>query len=299
MQILHDLDEIKTACRGAARRGTLGLVPTMGALHEGHLSLVRRACDECEQVAVSVFVNPLQFGDAADLQRYPRRLDDDAALLATAGAHIVAALQEQQMYPPGFSTRITQGPELTTSLEGAARPGHFEGVLTVVAKLFAIAGPCRAYFGRKDFQQTVVVQRLISDLDLPVELVVCDIRRDDDGLALSSRNAFLSAADRRRGLSLIAALSVAQQLFSAGETSGPALEAAMTTLLRDALGHDPDYAGIVDARDLSRRPTARVGDVAVVAGRVGAVRLLDNHVLGAPLPDAAADDRPPRPSATP
>ncbi|MFT7462414.1 MAG: pantoate--beta-alanine ligase [Pseudohongiellaceae bacterium] len=281
MKILRELSAIKAACRDAGRHGRLGLVPTMGALHEGHLSLVRRACDECDQVAVSVFVNPLQFGDRQDLERYPRQLEEDAALLADAGAHIVAALQEHEMYPAGFSTTVTQGSQLTRSLEGAARPGHFDGVLTVVAKLFSIAGPCTAYFGQKDFQQTVVVRRLIDDLDLPVHFTVCDIRRDHDGLALSSRNAFLSADDRRRGLSLVTALRAAEQLFDQGETSREVLEGAMHKILCEALGQAPDYAAIVDPLDLSQRPTVKRGDVAVLAGQVGPVRLLDNHVLGA------------------
>ncbi len=287
MQLLASLDEIKAACRSAASTGTLGLVPTMGALHEGHLSLVRRACEECDQVAVSIFVNPLQFGEAIDFERYHRPLDADAAMLADAGAHIVAALQEQEMYPPGYITKVTMGPELTRSLEGAARPGHFDGVLTVVAKLFGIANPTRAYFGRKDFQQAVVVRRLIRDLDLPIELVVCDILRDDDGMAMSSRNAFLSPSGRQRGLSLVAALSAVEQLFAAGETSVPALEEAMQTVLRAGLGCSPDYANIVDPDDMSSPPKARLGDVAVVAGPVagpeGDVRLLDNHVLGSAL----------------
>ena len=291
MQLLAALDEIQAACRAAASTGTLGLIPTMGALHEGHLSLVRRACDECDQVAVSIFVNPLQFGEAIDLERYHRPLDADAAMLAEAGAHIVAVLQEQEMYPPGFSTMITMGPEMTMSLEGAARPGHFDGVLTVVAKLFGIANPTRAYFGRKDYQQAVVVRRLIRDLNLPIELVVCDILRDDDGMAMSSRNAFLSPTGRQRGLSLVAALSAAERLFAAGETSVAALEGAMQAVLEAGLGRSPDYANIVDPDDLSSSPTARPGDVAVVAGPVagpeGDVRLLDNHVLGTAPPGPA------------
>lgn len=283
MQVLASLDEIKTACRNAGGCGQLGLVPTMGALHEGHLSLVRRARTECDQVVVSIFVNPLQFGESADLQRYPRQLDQDAALLSEAGTDIVAALQQEEMYPPDFATRISQAPELTETLEGEARPGHFEGVLTVVAKLFAIAGPCRSYFGHKDFQQTVVVRRMIEDLDLPVDLVVCNTLRDHDGMAMSSRNVFLSAEHRQRGLSLVRSLARAEQLFSAGESSGAAIEAAMQALLTDGLGHAPDYAALVDPGNMSRRDVARAGDVAVVAGRVGDIRLLDNHVLGSTL----------------
>jgi len=281
VHVLRTVPEVRAACARAAREGTLGFVPTMGALHAGHLALVRRARAENQTVAVSIFVNPLQFDEAADFARYPRTEEADADLLEAAGCDLLLLLPKDGMYPPGFATRIDQ-PALSGVLEGAARPGHFGGVLTVVAKLLAIAQPARAYFGRKDFQQTVLVRRLVTDLDLATQIVVCDTVRDADGLALSSRNVFLSPAERARGLSLVHGLAAAEAAFERGERSGPALEAALRAELA-GLPDPPDYAAIVDPDDLSPRPVARAGDVAVVAARVGRVRLIDNHVLGAKI----------------
>ncbi len=282
MLVLKDVDSAADACRAAAGRGTLGLVPTMGALHAGHTALVRRARAENDAVAVSIFVNPLQFDDPGDLQRYPRTEAQDARLLEQAGCDLLLLLPRDGMYPAGFATRIDQ-PTLTGVLEGAQRPGHFAGVLTVVAKLFALAQPTRAYFGRKDFQQSVLVRRLARDLNLPVEVVTCETVRDADGLALSSRNVFLSPADRSRGLSLVRALADAEAAFEAGQRDGAALAALMHATLQAGLGAPPDYATVVDPDDLSVRATARAGDVAVLAARVGPVRLIDNHVLGAKI----------------
>jgi pantoate--beta-alanine ligase len=275
--------EARAACAAAARSGTLGFVPTMGALHAGHVALVRRARAENACVAVSIFVNPLQFDDPGDLARYPRTEEADAALLAQAGCDLLLLLPKEGMYPPGFATRIDQ-PALTGVLEGAVRPGHFAGVLTVVAKLLAMAQPTAAYFGRKDFQQTVLVRRLVADLDVPARIVVCDTVRDADGLALSSRNVFLSPTDRVRGLSLVAALMAAEAAFEQGQRDGATLEAVLRSALAGTGSRvgsvQADYASIVDPDDLTRRATARAGDVAVVAARVGPVRLIDNHVLG-------------------
>jgi pantoate--beta-alanine ligase len=286
VRTLTRLAEARAACHAAGRAGRLGFVPTMGALHAGHAALVRRARAENDTVAVSIFVNPLQFDEAQDYARYPRTLERDAALLAEAGADLVLSLHADEMYPPGFATQVTQAAGLTTVLEGAARPGHFAGVLTVVAKLFGIAGPCRAYFGRKDYQQTVVVARLVADLHLPVELVVCDTVREPDGLALSSRNAFLQPADRARGLSLVAALAAAEAAFERGERDGEALAAVLRATLAAGGVPSPDYAVVADPHDLLPRggaAPARAGDVALLAARVGAVRLIDNHLLGARL----------------
>jgi len=283
VRTLRSVAEARAACAAAARAGTLGFVPTMGALHAGHLALVRRARAENASVAVSIFVNPLQFDDAGDLARYPRTEEADAALLAEAGCDLLLLLPKEGMYPPGFATRIDQ-PALTGVLEGAVRPGHFAGVLTVVAKLLALAQPTAAYFGRKDFQQTVLVRRLVADLDLPARIVVCETVRDADGLALSSRNVFLSPPDRARGLSLVAALMAAEAAFEQGQRDGAALESVLRSALAGtgapAGSVQADYAAIVDPDDLTRRATARAGDVAVVAARVGPVRLIDNHVLG-------------------
>jgi pantoate--beta-alanine ligase len=279
VRILRGVAESQQACRAAARVGSLGCVPTMGALHAGHLSLVARARAENDSVVVTLFVNPLQFDEAADFRRYPRTEEVDAALLEGAGCDLLLVLRQDEMYPAGFATRLDQ-PALSGVLEGAARPGHFSGVLTVVAKLFAITSPTRAYFGRKDFQQTVLVRRLVADLNLPLAVVVCDTLRDRDGLALSSRNVFLSPADRTRGLSLVAALAAAEAAFESGERDGAALVSTMQSVLSAGLAGPPDYAAVVDPDDLSPRAVARPGDVAVVAAHVGPVRLIDNHVLG-------------------
>ena len=279
MRILRGVAESQAACREAARRGSVGCVPTMGALHAGHLSLVARARAENDTVVVTLFVNPLQFDESADFARYPRTEEADARLLLGAGCDLLLVLRQEEMYPPGFATRIDQA-SLTGVLEGAARPGHFAGVLTVVAKLLAITQPARAYFGRKDFQQTVLVRRLVADLNLPLQVVVCDTLRDKDGLALSSRNVFLSPADRARGLSLAAALAAAEDAFEKGQRDSAALVAVLQSVLSAGLDGAPDYAAVVDPDDLSPRAVARPGDVAVVAARVGPVRLIDNHVLG-------------------
>lgn len=281
--LLRGLNEARDACHAAGRSGSLGLVPTMGALHDGHISLVTAARAACQTVAVTIFVNPLQFGPGEDLSRYPRQELQDCNLLADAGADLVLLLAAHEMYPPDFATRITQT-GLTTVLEGAARPGHFDGVLTVVAKLFALAGPCQAFFGQKDYQQTVVVRRMIDDLLLPVQMHVCPIRRDPDGLALSSRNAFLSTDDRARGLSLVASLRALQASFDQGERDGAVLQQQLQSRLQQGLGHAPDYAALVDGRTLQPVPRAQPGQVALVAGRAGSTRLLDNHVLGHSLP---------------
>lgn len=287
MRSLTGLQEIGAACRDARAAGSLGLVPTMGALHEGHLALVRRARAENDSVAVSVFVNPLQFDEAADFERYPRRAAEDARLLASAGAHLTLLLAQDEMYPPGFGTRVVQDARLTETLEGALRPGHFAGVLTVVAKLFGIVQPTRAYFGRKDYQQTVVVRRMVTDLVLGPQVVVCDTVRAADGLALSSRNAQLSETERRRALALVHALSAAEARFEAGERSGPVLEALMRAVLDRELGGAPDYVAVADPERLSPRAEARAGDVLLLAARVGRTRLIDNHVLGQPPPTPA------------
>lgn len=285
MNVLRALGDARTAARRAARDGSLGLVPTMGFLHDGHLSLVRAARERDDTVAVTIFVNPLQFGEGEDFGAYPRDEARDLALLEDAGVDLALVLQHEEMYPAGFATTITQTEGLDR-LEGAERPGHFDGVLTVVAKLFLLTGAQRAYFGQKDLQQTVVVRRMVRDLELPVDVVVCPIRRDTDGMALSSRNVYLDADGRRRGRSLVAALRRAEALFAAGETDAAAIERALHETLREGLGRDADYARLLDPDDLSPRDVARAGDALVVAGRVGRTRLLDNHLLGDALPPA-------------
>ena len=256
----------------------IGLVPTMGALHAGHLSLVERARRESSIVVVSAFVNPIQFGASDDFERYPRDPDRDAALLLEAGADAIYRPTVEVMYPRGATTRVRVG-GVAEPLEGAARPGHFEGVATVVTKLFAAVDPDRAYFGQKDAQQVAVVKRLVLDLDLGVEIRVCPTVRDADGLALSSRNAHLSPEERRAASALSSALRLAAERYAAGERDPMRLR----QILHDRLAHEPlarvDYAEVVDPETF--RPP---GDLAVVAAWIGATRLIDNHRLSEPLP---------------
>jgi pantoate--beta-alanine ligase len=261
--------------------GPVGFVPTMGALHEGHAALVRRARAECESVVASVFVNPLQFGQASDLARYPRTLDADVALLAREGCDAVYAPDADDVYPEGMSSFAEVG-GLSTVLEGAARPGHFRGVATVVAKLLLRARPDRSFFGRKDAQQCAVVRRLVRDLDLPGEVVAAPTVRDVDGLALSSRNRFLSPEDRERALAIPASLFEARLAAASGERRASALaEVARGVLSRASIA--PDYLVLVDpdsfaeADALEGRPA-----LLVVAAKVGSVRLLDNAWVAAP-----------------
>jgi len=280
VRILTRPREAAAACRAAAAAGSLGFVPTMGALHEGHLALVRRARDENASVAVSIFVNPLQFDDPADLARYPRQPERDAEQLARAGADLLLLLSAGEMYPEGYATRVVLDERLSGALEGRLRPGHFTGVATVVTKLLHLAAPARAYFGRKDFQQCAVVRRVVADLELPVEVVVCDTVRDEDGLALSSRNALLAADERRRALALPAALAAAERAFEGGERRATALAGIARAVLERGLDAPPDYVAVVDG-ELRPVDVARAGDALLLAARVGRVRLIDNHLLGA------------------
>ena len=261
--------------RCAGRR--VGLVPTMGALHAGHVSLVRRARLECERTAVSIFVNPLQFGPSEDFERYPRRLDTDLAVLRAEGVDVAYLPSVDGMYPPGATARVRVA-ELDDVLEGACRPGHFEGVATIVLKLFEAARPDRAYFGQKDAQQAAVVTRLARDLDTSVEIVVCPTVREPDGLALSSRNVYLAGDERRAALCLVDALRAANERYGDGERDPAALRAAMHAVLAAEPMARVDYAEVVD--DATFRPPGRL---AVLAVRIGATRLIDNHHLGEPL----------------
>ena len=279
------------------RVGLVGLVPTMGALHDGHRSLMARARAECEVVAVSIFVNPLQFGDPEDMERYPRTLERDLLVCAEAGADVVFVPTLREMYPSwpaAPSTTVSVG-GVSDAWEGAARPGHFDGVATVVAKLFAIAGPCRAYFGLKDFQQLAVVRCLARDLALPVEVVGCPIVREADGLALSSRNVRLSADERAAATVLSSALAAGRAAVASGERSGAAVGRAM----RAAVATEPlvrlDYAVAVDAATLQESDAIDDPQAVrlLVAAQVGPVRLIDNSAAL-----EAVDDVPAVPDAT-
>jgi pantoate--beta-alanine ligase len=272
--ILRTRDELRAVLAGAAP----GLVPTMGALHAGHAALIARAAAENARTVVSVFVNPTQFDDPADLARYPRDLALDAALAAAAGADLVFAPPPDEVYPTGFATSVTVGGP-AEPWEGAARPGHFRGVATVVAVLLNLVRPARAYFGEKDWQQLVVVRRLHADLALPGEIVGCPTVRDADGLALSSRTARLSADERRRALAVPRALSRIAGLAAGGEGDTARLLAAGRAVLDPVPGLAVEYLAVVDGATLAPLPAVRPGARVLVAARLGAVRLLDNAAL--------------------
>ncbi len=270
-----ELQHVVCSARGERQR--IGLVPTMGALHEGHLSLVDAARRECSFNVATIFVNPTQFGPDEDYLRYPRTWEQDLAQLAARGVDVVFAPQRAEMYRPDNATTVAvEG--VTARWEGAVRPGHFAGVATIVLKLFHAASPDVAYFGQKDYQQTAVVRRMVADLDLPIEIRVCPIVRDAGGLALSSRNVYLSTDERSRALSLSQSLRGADELFRRGERSAGVVEAAMKAIL-SATGVDIDYAAIVDPDTLEPISQLEAGSVALVAARVGATRLIDNHIF--------------------
>ena len=275
MQVFETIEAFRLA-RSAFP--TLGFVPTMGFLHEGHLGLVRRAKAENGAVAVSIFVNPTQFGPNEDYASYPRDPDRDLALLKDAGADLVFLPTPDVLYPPGFATRINVG-GVADELEGQSRPGHFSGVATVVTKLFNIVQPQRAYFGQKDAQQCAVVRRFVADLNIPVEIVVCDIAREADGLARSSRNVRLTAEDRQKAPALFQALQEAARLFRNGERDADVLENALRTALTNAGLPDIDYATVVNADTFRREQPCPDPALALLAVGAGDVRLIDNMLL--------------------
>ncbi len=276
MRTLRTVSELRTALHESRRAGrTIGLVPTMGAFHDGHLSLMRRARADCEVVVVSLFVNPIQFNEQTDLDAYPRDERRDAALAADIGVDFLFAPPREEIYPDGFATTVAVA-RVSEHLEGTFRgPEHFTGVATVVTKLFNIVAPSVAYFGQKDAQQTLVIRRLVRDLDLPVRIEVCPTVREPDGLAMSSRNAHLSAEERRRALALHRSLQLAGDAVREGEHQPTAVRARALAELAQA-GVEPEYFELVSTSTLA--PVERIeGEVlAVVAGRVGTTRLIDN-----------------------
>ncbi|MGD0592913.1 MAG: pantoate--beta-alanine ligase [Acidimicrobiales bacterium] len=295
MDLIGSRDVVGKALQSARARGaSVAFVPTMGALHGGHVSLMTAARGDCDVVAVSIFVNPTQFGDAADLASYPRNLDTDLELCAAAGVDVVFAPSLAEMYPEGsLDTAVVPG-VLADVLEGPSRPGHFTGVATIVTKLLSIAGSCRAYFGEKDFQQLVIVRRLVADLDLPVEVVGCPTVREPDGLAMSSRNGRLAPDERAAARALFQALSAGAQAVAEGECSG----AAVASLMGGVLGAEPlvaaDYTAVADPVTLQTATEIASEVRLLVAAAVGPVRLIDN-VAAAPgspgglFPAAEAD----------
>ena len=274
MQIARTPSEVRAVIAGTER--PLGLVPTMGALHAGHLALVRRARAECRFLAVSLFVNPLQFGPGEDYDRYPRAFESDTAALRAAGVDLVYAPAAATMYPPGFATGVDPGP-LGEVFEGALRPGHFRGVATVCTKLFATVPPERAYFGAKDAQQVAVLQRVVADLDLPLELVVCPTVREADGLALSSRNVYLDAEQRAAAPSLHRALDAVVSAVRGGETDRERAVARGRAELRAPLRLA--YLEIVDPATFEAHATVRLPALAIASAWAGTTRLIDNEPI--------------------
>lgn len=277
--LTHTADELRREL-AAARKAhqSVGLVPTMGALHEGHLSLVDACRRDCGLTVVTVFVNPAQFGAGEDIASYPRSLDADLKLLAGRGADVVFVPETDAVYRDGHATYVeVGGPALP--LEGEFRPGHFRGVATIVLKLFHLVEPQRAYFGRKDLQQSLVVRRMVVDLDLPIKIVVCPTVREPDGLAMSSRNAYLSAEERSRALAISQSLQRARQSVAKGTRDARAIVADMRELLR-AADLKIDYVAICDPQTLEPLERVEGPAVALVAARVGRARLIDNEMLG-------------------
>jgi pantoate--beta-alanine ligase len=281
VRTVRDVSELRQAVqreRRAAR--SIALVPTMGFFHDGHLSLIRRARQDCDFVVVSLFVNPAQFGPGEDLEGYPRDEDRDLALAEAEGVDVLFAPAVEQVYPAGFATSVEVG-GLTDTLEGDPRQrgsAHFRGVTTMVTKLFNMVGPDVAFFGQKDAQQALVIRKLVRDLDIPVRIEVCPTVRDANGLALSSRNAYLSDQDRRRARALGRALRAAESRVAAGERDARAVVAAARAEL-EAAGIEPDYLDLRSATDLSPVERVNGSTLLAVAARVGRARLIDNTIL--------------------
>jgi pantoate--beta-alanine ligase len=271
--------EMKAACRQATRSGkTLGFVPTMGALHEGHLSLVRAAKARCNFTAVSIFVNPLQFAPTEDLAKYPRPLERDAGMLEQLGVDLLFLPTPDEMYPPGSQTHVLVG-DLSDKLDGASRPGHFRGVATVVTKLFEIVRPDCAFFGQKDAAQVAVLRKLVSDLDMDVEIVVCPIVREKDGLAMSSRNMYLTPEQRQQALVLHRALMRVQMTADQGERNVAKLIEGGKQVIAEEPAARLDYFAVVDPNTLDPVADVSRGTLVAVAAYFGTTRLIDNILL--------------------
>jgi len=275
MKVIRTVGELRTALADSPR--PVGLVPTMGFFHDGHLSLMRAARAANQTVVVSLFVNPAQFGPGEDLEAYPRDEARDLLEAAAAGVDIVFAPGVDEVYPEGFDTKVLVG-GLTEPLDGAARPGHFEGVTTVVTKLFNMVGPDVAYFGQKDAQQALVIGKLIRDLNMPVQIEVCPTVREPDGLAMSSRNAYLSDDERDRAVAISRALRAAEDVVGRGEVDATTVLAAARHELDEA-GIDPEYLELRSASDLTPAERVNGSTLLAIAARVGRARLIDNTML--------------------
>jgi pantoate--beta-alanine ligase len=279
MELIHTVAWMKQVAAETRRNDRiLGLVPTMGALHEGHFSLVREARKQCSPVVVSIFVNPKQFGPSEDFQKYPRRVEADSAALESMGVDYVFEPPPGEIYPPGFRTAVTvEG--LSDGLEGRSRPGHFRGVTTVVLKLFEIVQPRFAFFGRKDAQQVRIIQQMTGDLNLSAEIVVCPIVREHDGLALSSRNVYLGSDERRAATVLYRSLEAVRREVLAGERNAAHLIATLRKVIATEPGATLDYGEIVDAGTLDPVMALRKTCYVLLAARVGSTRLIDNALI--------------------
>jgi len=281
-QLITELADLRQRIAELRRAGrSIGLVPTMGALHAGHLSLVQAAQAECDATVVSIYVNPTQFGPHEDYTRYPRTLEADRALLAGCGTDLVFVPRDAEMYPAGFATFVEVG-AVAEPLEGPCRQGHFRGVATVVLKLFEMVRADVAFFGRKDYQQTLVVRRMAADLNLPVAIRVCPTVREPDGLALSSRNRYLSPAARQRALALWRSLCRAQEMTAAGQRDAATIRTAMAEILR-AAGAEIDYVALADPETLAAVERIDRPAIALIAARIDGTRLIDNEILGGKL----------------
>jgi len=277
MMIATSLDELRSA--RLLLDGTVGFVPTMGYLHEGHVSLARRAREECDRVVASIFVNPTQFGANEDLSKYPRDLKRDLTLLEAAGVDLVWTPTPEVMYSPNFATWVdVEG--LTKPLEGAARPGHFRGVTTVVAKLFNAVQPQKAYFGQKDAQQAAVIRQMTRDLNFPIEIVVCPIIREADGLAMSSRNTYLSPEERQAATILFRALTAAKSAYERGERSAESLRKIMAEIIASEPLAKMQYVSVADYDTLEELETVTGKTLLSMAVFMGKTRLIDNFVIG-------------------
>jgi pantoate--beta-alanine ligase len=277
MKVISSIAETRAALRELPRPH--GLVPTMGYLHTGHMSLVHAARADNASVSASIFVNPAQFGPSEDFTTYPRNMDRDLAMLEEGGVDLVYAPPTEVVYPPDFDTYVTVG-ALTDPLEGTARPGHFRGVATVVAKLFNVLQPDRAYFGQKDAQQALVITKMALDLDFPVEVVVMPTIREPDGLALSSRNVYLQPEERQAALAISRSLREAERLYAAGERDAHRLRAAISAVLATEPLLHPEYVSVADRLTLAELATVSGPAVVSMAVKVGRTRLIDNVILG-------------------
>ncbi len=282
MIVVESLGILRKVC--GQLEGPLGLVPTMGYLHAGHLSLVKQAREQNVSVGVSIFVNPTQFGPQEDLEAYPRALDRDLRLLRAEGVDLVWTPKVQDVYPPGYQTWVTVD-QISQPLEGARRPGHFRGVATVVAKLLLAFQPQRAYFGQKDFQQVRVIQRMVRDLGFPLEIVLCPTVRESDGLAMSSRNSYLNPGERSAASILYRALIAAKQAWEAGERDADLLRSVMLDVLNEEPLAHTEYVSVADPHSLEELQGRISQAVCSMAVRMGKTRLIDNLLLGLDLND--------------